>query len=135
MRRFHRVRNVLADVVLITSVVVLAACSTHVSSDRVRGSYVASYPFGTAKLTLESNGTFVQTVTIDGQAPATAKGSWNFDATDSTISLHGAMLVVDGFGHLKTHWREVEDLPEVPVELLWLRTEIESSESYPYVKL
>jgi hypothetical protein len=44
------------------------------------------------------------------------------------------MAVVDAFGHLEGDWRAVDDFEDQPVELLWFRTEIETNESYGYVK-
>ena len=116
------------------ALLMLIGCSTTVSSEKVYGTYVASYPFGTATLALNRDGSFSQQVTIKGQAPATAKGSWSFDPIRSKITLHGAMAVVDGYGHLSHDWRTPDDLPDQPVERLWFRVAIETSTEYPYVK-
>ena len=83
---------------------------------------------------LERDGTFVQTVAIKGQPPATVKGSWSFDSVNSKVTLRGMMPFVDAFGHLERDWRAVDDFKDQPVELLWFRTEIETNESYGYVK-
>ena len=68
------------------TLLMLIGCSTTVSSEKVYGTYVASYPFGTATLALNRDGSFSQQVTIKGQAPATAKGSWSFDPIRSKIT-------------------------------------------------
>jgi hypothetical protein len=112
----------------------LIGCSTTVPSGKVYGTYVASYPFGTATLTLNRDGSFTQRATIKGQPPATVQGSWSFDPIHSKITMHGAMNVIDGYGHLNNDWRTTDDLPEVPVERLWFKINIESSTEYPYVK-
>lgn len=112
----------------------LASCSSHVSPEKVAGNYAASYPFGSAHLTLRHNGTFVQTVSLNGHQPATVNGTWSFDATNSKITLRGMMAVVDGFGNLERDWKAITDYDEIPVEVLWLKTEIEVNESYGYVK-
>jgi hypothetical protein len=115
-------------------IISLTACSSKVPAERVAGTYLASYPFGKATLVLERNGTFVQSVAINGQNPEIARGSWNFDPTQSEVTLHNAMVVVNGFGELKDDWRHLDDLTNQPVEMLWFRTELEISESYPYIK-
>ena len=53
----------------------LMACSMAVRHDKVPGTYVAFYPFGTDKIMLNSDGTFVQQVTLNNEGPATARGS------------------------------------------------------------
>ena len=119
---------------LVVVLVSLTACSGRVPSEKVYGTYVASYPLGNSTLTLNRDGSFIQQVTIKDQPPATAQGSWTFDPIHSTVTLHGAMAVVDGFGDLNSDWRTIDDLPEQPVERLWFRIVIESSIEYPYVK-
>jgi hypothetical protein len=52
----------------------------------------------------------------------------------SKVTLRGTMPVVDAFGLLERDWRAVDDFKDQPVELLWFRTEIETNESYGYVK-
>jgi len=118
---------------LILGLVSLLACSTHVASEKVSGTYLATYPFGKSVLVLQPNGTLVQTVEVNGES-AVARGSWSFDSHNSRITLRGMMPVVDAFGHLEKNWRNTDDLDEQPVERLWLKVEIETNESYGYVK-
>ena len=120
-------------VVLIFHLVTLVACSTHVSSKKVSGTYVATYPFGKASLVLQPGGTFVQSVEVNGES-AVARGSWSFDSKSSEITLRGIMPVIDAFGHLEKNWRDTDNLSDQPVEHLWLKIEIETNESYGYVK-
>lgn len=124
----------LRAVVVTLALLGCSGCSTHVSPGKVSGTYIASYPFGRARLVLHPNSTFVQTVEVSGQPPVTVRGSWSFDSTNSKIALHGLMPVVDSFGHLKENWQEVDNFDEQPVERLWFRIEIETNESYGYVK-
>ena len=114
--------------------VAVTGCSRSVPAQQIVGTYIARYPFGNAKLILSGDGTFVQTVSVGQQSPAVAHGSWQFDARRSKITLRGAMPVVDGSGHLQTDWRTTDELPEQPVERVWFKIEIESSNDYPYVK-
>jgi len=123
----------MAYLLLILNLMSLLACSTHVSSEKISGTYRATYPFGKAVLVLQTGGTFVQTVEVNGES-SVARGSWNFDSEKSKITLLGVMPVVDGFGHLERNWRRTDVLNEQPVERLWLKIEIETNESYGYVK-
>jgi hypothetical protein len=123
----------MAYLLLILNLISLLACSTHVSSEKVSGTYVATFPFGKAVLVLQTGGTFVQTVEVNGES-AVARGLWNFDSQNSKITLLGIMPIVDGFGHLEKNWRNAGDLNEQPVERLWLKIEIETNESYGYVR-
>jgi hypothetical protein len=95
----------MAYLLLILNLMSLLGCSTHVSSEKVSGMYLATYPFGKAVLVLQTGGTFVQTVEMNGES-AVARGSWNFDSQNSKITLLGIMPIVDGFGHLERNWRK-----------------------------
>lgn len=113
----------------------MLGCSSRVPSNEVPGTYVASYPFGTATLTLHEDGIFTQQVSIQGQRPATARGSWTFDQKESSLTLYGSMQVVDGHGRLKSDWQSVLPEPVVAsVERLWFKINIGSGGEYPYIK-
>jgi|GraSoiStandDraft_24_1057298.scaffolds.fasta_scaffold146365_2 hypothetical protein len=118
----------------VVALLLLAGCSTTVAPEKVYGTYLADYPFGSASLKLEHDGSFVQEVTIKDQEPKTVRGSWNFDRVRSEITLHGALAVADGYGHLSNSWQTTEDLVNQRVERLWFRVVIEISVDYPYVK-
>jgi len=111
----------------------LTGCAMRVPADRMYGTYVASYPFGTSTLALSRDGGFVQSATIGSERPVTVRGSWSFDPVRSKLALHGAMNIVDGYGHLSGDWHATGDFPAIPVEVLWLRINIETSEGYPYI--
>ena len=96
--------------------IMLVGCSMTVSSEKVPGTYLASYPFGSETLTFNRDGSFFQQVKINAQSTATARGSWVFDPKQSRIDLDGSMVVVDGFGNLKSDW---ETAPRGGCRLMW----------------
>lgn len=114
--------------------ILLTGCSTSVSANKLGGTFTAKYPFGISTLTLNNDGSFVQKVEIEKEKPATVRGTWSFDSQESTITLRGAMSVVDGHGNLNVDWRNPTDLPFQPVERLWMKVNIETSQEYPYIK-
>jgi hypothetical protein len=106
-----------------------------VRPEKVPGTYVASYPFGTEKLTLNADGTFLQEVTINSEVPETVRGSWKFDGHDSRVNLYGSMVVVDGFGALRRDWRIVASgFVSMDVEMHWSKILIGSAGECPYIK-
>ena len=115
----------------------LIGCSTHVPIEKVYGSYVASFPYGTEILMLNRDGSFVQTVKVNREKPVVARGRWEFDqdGDDSRLTLHGAMVVDDGFGGLRNDWqRPVSALVAPSVEIDWFRVVIASGEVHRYEK-
>jgi hypothetical protein len=113
----------------------MLGCSSSVPVEKVYGSYVASYPFGTETITLNRDGTVVQLVAIKGQPPITVHGTWEFDSGESRVNLSGLMVVVDGFGHLQSDWQTVKaGTVSRDVELRWFRVVMASAATYPYVK-
>ena len=105
----------------------LSGCSTHVPVEKVYGSYILSYPYGTETLTLNRDGTFVQAIAVNREKPVTARGRWEFDEgkEESRLTLHGAMIVDNGFGGLRDDWqRPVAGLVAPSVEIDWLRVVI-----------
>lgn len=100
--------------IIITLVVLLFAtvflgCSSKVNYDDVIGSYKVRYPYGTEELQLNKDGTYTQSVLIDGEAKAIAnKGRWEFDKNESKVTLINAMLVDDFFGHLRKNYWKIE---------------------------
>src|SRR5205823_8516421 len=111
------------------------ACSMTVRHEKVPGTYVASYPFGTETLTLNAVGTFLQEVTIKSEVPERVRGSWKFDGRDSRLTLYGSMVVVDGFGKLRHDWRTVTSgVDSMDVEMHWFKILIGSARECPYIK-
>ena len=66
-----------------------------VPAEKVYGTYVASYPFGTETITLDRDGTFVQRVEIKQEDPVTVRGTWDFDAKESRANFYGALIVAE----------------------------------------
>ena len=71
----------------------LIGCSMTVPTEEVYGTYVATYPFGTDKITLNRDGTFVQRVEVKDEQPVTVQGRWEFDPKESQASFYGAMIM------------------------------------------
>ncbi len=78
----------------------------------VFGEYVARYSYGTEKLLLRSDRTYIQEVTVDGEAAASIKeGTWTYrkgkGALDpARVDLDHCLVVDDGFGRLKPGYKE-----------------------------
>lgn len=85
---------------LLVLVLLLAAC-TSVKEQDLYGIYIANYPFGTEKLTLNANGRYKQEVTIKGE-PKTLEhqGLWHFAAADNYVELENGLAVQAAFGGL-----------------------------------
>jgi len=106
-----------------------------VPTEKLYGTYVSSYPFGTETLRLNSDGTFVQTAAIKEAKPVTVRGTWEFDPGESRITLHGSLIVSDGFNHLRSGWDTASTgLDALSVEILWFRVVIGSGLPNPYIK-
>jgi hypothetical protein len=113
----------------------LTGCVLNVPVERVYGTYVATYPYGTETMTLNSDGTLIQRAAINKESPLTVRGRWEFDPAESRVSIHGVMIVDDGFGHLKADWQTVTTgLVSFSVEMHWFRVVIGSGLRYPYTK-
>jgi len=112
----------------------MLGCSGSVPAGEVYGTYIASYPFGKETLKLQRDGSFVQSVVINGQT-ATARGLWKFDDKNSRVDLDGMMVVLDEFDHLRTDWqKKPPGLVSVDVERHWFRIVLGSAGRFPYVK-
>ena len=117
--------------------VALSGFSTTVPIEKVYGTYVASYPFGTDTIMLDRDGTFVQKVVVyDDPPPAVTKGHWEFDAKKSHVNFDRYLPIDDGFGRLNKNWRTPNEgvAAVLPVERLFFRTVMSSGAEYPYFK-
>jgi hypothetical protein len=84
-------------------------CSSKVNFGDVIGVYKLRYPYGTEELRLAKDGTYIQSVLIDGETTAkTNKGRWEFREKESDVVLIDAMIVDDFFGHLKSEYWKIE---------------------------
>jgi len=121
-------------VVMVVSLL-FVGCSMTVPAERVYGTYIASYPFGTETITLNGDGTFVQRVAIRQEQPVTVRGTWEFDPKESRANFHRVMIVTDGFDHLRSDWRTVTTgIVSLDVERRWFRVLMDSAATYPYIK-
>ena len=121
---------------LCTSVTV--SCSPVVSVDAIYGTYLASYPFATETLTLNRDGTVVQTVVVPNHPPSTLRGSWRFEATRAAgrLTFTGLAVVADPSEQaLSPSWRNPSPgVISSDVERHWFRVVIGSASHYPYVR-
>jgi hypothetical protein len=128
-----------------TTCVVLGLVFTWVPStlsvENIFGTYVASYPFGTATITLNPDGTFVQRVEVTGDPPpTTAKGRWTFDSDSynkNYVTFYdGYLSVDDGFGRLKSDWRKEQgnSVAVPPIGRAFYKILLNPEGKYPYVK-
>lgn len=114
--------------VIIVVVAMLASCAITVSAKDVYGIYVASYPFGIETMTLNPDGTFVQSIEIKQAEPTTVRGRWEFDPKESRVTFHGAMMVADRFDAPRPDWRTPTlGLVSLDVEKHWFRIVIGSA--------
>ena len=87
----------------------LFSCSPKVTSDELAGVYKVRYPYGTEELQLAKDGTYIQSVLIDGESTVkTNKGRWEFKKEESKVILTDAMIVDDFFGHLRPAYWKIE---------------------------
>ena len=115
--------------------VISTGCSMSVPIERVYGVYVASYSFGTEMITLNRDGTFVQSIAIKQEQPVTIHGTWEFQSKESRITMYGARVVDDGFGHLAKDWQTAPiGLVSLSAEIHWFRIVIGSGLPNPYMK-
>ena len=125
-------------VLLVVAVsVALSAFSRTVPIEKVYGTYVSSYPFGTDTIMLNRDGTFVQKVEVyDDPPPAVSKGHWEFDAKRSRVTFDRYLPMDEGFGRLNKNWRIPNEgnAASLPVERLFFRIVMSSGANYPYFK-
>ena len=90
-------------------VIMVSGCTSKVGHDKVVGNFEVRYTYGTEKLQLHKDRTYVQSVFINGErAPKTNNGRWEFDEEYSEVILFDAMMVDDGFGRLEpAYWKTV----------------------------
>jgi hypothetical protein len=126
-------RAVVGSIALL--VLMQLGCSATVPADKVYGSYVASYPFGTETITLNKDGSFVQLAAVEHRKSASAMGRWEFDAKESRVSLYGAMVVIDPYDRLAEDWSvPVSGIVSFDVERHWAKIQMNSAAKFPYFK-
>jgi hypothetical protein len=128
-------RRMRAIVALIVIQLTCVGCSMTVSAEHVYGTYVARYPFGIDTITLNRDGSFLQHVAVGREQPASVRGTWEFDPTESRATFYGAIIVADNFDHLRPDWRTpTKGIVSLDVERHWFRVVMGSASTYPYVK-
>ena len=104
MQMLHAVNTV-----ILTLIFLISGCSVKVHIDEMWGRYKLKYPYGSEELLLNKDGTYVQTVFINGEAtPKVNTGKWEFDENHSRVILVNAMIVDDYFGHLRPSYWEIK---------------------------
>ena len=116
-----------------------ASCETTVPQEEIWGTYVGRLPFGSERITLERDGTFVHKVVVDAPRNVVVRsGRWSYDRETERVSLDGCVNWNDGFGRLRPGWdTETDHLCGPPLEraYLWFGTlRIGSDEGYPLWK-
>lgn len=108
---------------------------TPTSIEKVYGTYVATYPFGTDTITLNRNGSFVQQVIVNNDpTPANIKGHWIFNSDNGYVTFDAYLAIDDGFGRLNSKWRTPDGNADLPVDRAMFRTIMSSGAQHPYVK-
>ena len=117
----------------------VSACFFPDNVEEVYGTYLAEYTFGTEKLTLKSDGTYIQEVRISGNpGPLISTGKWNYDPTAHRGEAWNLYVVADGFGKLVQDYDvRKEGLSSFPVgRYFWSRRlRLGPDEGSPYNKL
>jgi hypothetical protein len=85
------------------------------SSGELHGTYAASYAFGRDEIVLRQDGTYTQTVIVNGGTPVVRHGQWSLDRatewfTPDEVVLRDCLELDNGFGELRPDYR-------VPVSL------------------
>lgn len=90
-------RYVLKTARLLIAALAVAACTASVSTETLAGQYLCVYRFGVEVLTLDRDGTYVQTALLDGiPEPLVHRGTWKYE--NETVNLQTPLLVMDEFG-------------------------------------
>jgi hypothetical protein len=106
-----------------------------VPPEKVCGTDVASYSFGTETITVSRDGTFSQRVAIQQEPPVTVHGKWEFDPKESRANFYGAMIVTDGLDHIRSDWLTVTPgIVSLDVEEHWFKIVMDSAATHPYIK-
>lgn len=115
----------------------LSACGKPKSASNLVGNYEADYDVAREKVTLNSDNTFVQEVTLKSTGKVdVSKGPWKYDPKDSYVTFENFMAVLDGFRKLNPNYAHPEPgLTSEPVDSYFGRIYIGSSEGVLYKKL
>ena len=129
-------KSIVRRCVWLTVALALGGCSAS-AVQAVYGTYIATYPFGTDTITLNSDGTLVQQVVIAvDPPPEIARGRWSFDPSNGYVTFDVYLSVDDGFGKLDRAWRTPHhgSAASPPIEQTPFGMTMGSGSEYPYVK-
>ena len=128
-------------VVIVFLTLGLQACKSLDRADLV-GDYVAEYSFGTDRLKLRSDGTYLQEIVVRGDPEkALQSGKWEYDSKSrgpvdhGTILLYGCLGLTDGAGAKRGDYRQPSSICSYPVEresILAGRLQLASNEEHPH---
>jgi hypothetical protein len=134
-RRLMRAR--LFSLFIILTLMMLAGCSWNVPAEEVYGTYVASYPYGTETVTLNRDGTFVQSIAIKQETTVTVQGTWEFESGtgETRVTFHGARVVDSGSDHPKKDWQTAPTgLVSLDISIIWFHVQMATGDAHPYMK-
>lgn len=88
----------------------------------VYGNWRADYSFGWQVLQLRTDGTYEQTVTINGKSGNVKhSGKWHYDTKLGNVGYQDCLLVIDGFGNVRNDFATpVDGACVTPVERRFL---------------
>ena len=117
----------------------VCSCARGFSVSDLYGTYVASYSFGTDKIVLKNDGTYMQEVTIKKeQIPYTTTGKWEYDKASNHVIIENCYIVSNGLGQLSKNYKALSQGPSIfPVErdMLSRRIRLGPGEGNPYKKI
>ena len=119
-------------------VAMISGCeSTEISESELYGTYIAEHSFGEEKLVLNSDGTYVQEVTIENDPkPVLQKGKWKYSSSEQRMRLFKALFLADGLGELNKEYNKPIGVISLPVvkPFSWSRIKMGSCEGVLYIK-
>ena len=115
----------------------LSACGRPKSASDLIGNYEADYDVAREKVTLNSDNTFVQEVTLKSTGKVdVSKGPWKYDPADGYVTLENFMAVLDGFRKLNPDYAHPKPgLTAEPADSYLGRIYIGTSEGVLYKKI
>lgn len=119
--------------------VLLCSCTRGFELSDLYGAYIADYSFGTDRITLKEDGTYIQEIKINqDRMPYTTTGNWEYDKAANQVIIDNCYVISDGLGQLRKNFETISRGPSVfPVErdLLSRRIRLGPDEANPYRKM
>src|SRR5574341_1219955 len=99
--REHSIKATIITAIALFAVTILSSCKSKISENEIVGNYEAHFPYGTEKLELHNDGTYLQTVIVNrGTVAKTNRGKWEFDEEYFDVTLYDALIVSTLFSPL-----------------------------------